>query len=183
MTRLRGRARRGARLKAQAPFGRWGTQTFIAGLRSDRLTAPFVIEGPIDRNAFNAYVETQLAPSLQPGDIVILDNLSVHKSAKAGRHSRSRRLAAVPAAILPGPEPHRDGIRKAQGASAQDGSSETSTLSSGHRRRLQPVRSQRVLELLQGRRICVRLSARCSRLSIVVAHFRAARRDGGRIEA
>jgi hypothetical protein len=56
-TRLRGRARRGVRLKAQAPFGKWGTQTFIAGLRSDRLTAPFVIEGAIDRHAFNAYVE------------------------------------------------------------------------------------------------------------------------------
>lgn len=90
MTRPRGRARRGVRLKAQAPFGKWGTQTFIAGLRSDRLTAPFVIEGAIDRIAFNAYVETQLAPSLQQGDIVILDNLSVHKSAQAEAAIRAR---------------------------------------------------------------------------------------------
>lgn len=83
MTRLRGRARRGKRLRARAPFGRWGTQTFIAGLRCDGLTAPWVIPGPLDRQAFNTYVETQLAPALRRGDLVILDNLSVHKSAKA----------------------------------------------------------------------------------------------------
>jgi len=83
MTRLRGRARCGKRLKARAPFGKWGTQTFIAGLRHDALTAPWVIPGAMDRVAFDTYVETQLAPTLRPGDVVILDNLSVHKSAKA----------------------------------------------------------------------------------------------------
>jgi transposase len=90
MTRLRGRARIGERLKAEAPFGKWETQTFIAGLRSDQLTAPCVIDGAIDREAFDAYVETQLAPVLRPGDIVILDNLSVHKSAKAETAIRAR---------------------------------------------------------------------------------------------
>jgi transposase len=83
MTRLRGRERRGKRLKANAPFGKWDTQTFIAGLRHDSLTAPWVISGAMDREAFNIYVETQLAPTLAAGDVVILDNLSVHKSAKA----------------------------------------------------------------------------------------------------
>lgn len=83
MTRLRERARKGSRLKASAPFGKWGTQTFIAGLRHDGLTAPWVIPGAMDREAFNIYIETQLAPTLKPGDVVILDNLSVHKSAKA----------------------------------------------------------------------------------------------------
>ncbi len=90
MTRLRGRARNGKRLKARAPFGKWGTQTFIAGLRHDALSAPWVIPGAMDRDAFNIYVETQLAPSLQPGDVVILDNLSVHKSAKAEAAVRAR---------------------------------------------------------------------------------------------
>lgn len=90
MTRLRGRSRIGTRLKAQAPFGKWGTQTFIAGLRSDRMTAPFVIEGAIDREAFDVYVETQLAPTLRRGDIVILDNLSVHKSMRAEAAIRAR---------------------------------------------------------------------------------------------
>ena len=83
MTRARGRARCGKRLKASAPFGKWGTQTFIAGLRHDALTAPWVIPGAMDRQAFDIYIETQLAPTLAPGDVVILDNLSVHKSAKA----------------------------------------------------------------------------------------------------
>ena len=83
MTRLRGRARRGARLKADAPFAHWATQTFIAGLRCDGLTAPWVIDQPMNREIFDTYVETQLAPTLQHGDVVILDNLSSHKSAKA----------------------------------------------------------------------------------------------------
>lgn len=83
MTRLRGRARRGARLKADAPFGHWATQTFIAGLRCDGLTAPWVVDQPMNRQIFDTYIETQLAPTLQPGDVVILDNLPSHKSAKA----------------------------------------------------------------------------------------------------
>ena len=83
MTRLRGRARRGQRLKMKAPFGHWGTQTFIAALRHDGLTAPWVIDRPMNREIFETYVETQLAPTLQRGDMVILDNLSSHKSEKA----------------------------------------------------------------------------------------------------
>jgi len=83
MARLRGRARWGARLKASAPFGKWGTQTFIAGLRCGEMTAPWILPGAMDRAAFNVYIETQLAPTLQPRDVVILDNLSVHKSAYA----------------------------------------------------------------------------------------------------
>ncbi len=83
MTRLRGRALCGDRLRALAPFGRWGTQTFIAGLRLCGLTAPWVLDGPITRAAFNVYVETQLAPTLDKGDVVMLDNLSSHKSETA----------------------------------------------------------------------------------------------------
>lgn len=83
MARLRGRAVRGRRLKAQAPFAKWGTRTFIAGLRADGLSAPWVIPGAMDRIAFDLYVQTQLVPTLRPGDVVILDNLSVHKSAMA----------------------------------------------------------------------------------------------------
>lgn len=83
MTRLRGRALRGKRLKALAPFGHWKTQTFIAALRCDGLTAPWVIDQPMNRRIFETYVETQLAPTLAPGDVVILDNLSSHKSEKA----------------------------------------------------------------------------------------------------
>jgi transposase len=83
MTRLRGRALCGTRLRASAPFGRWGTQTFIAGLRLYGLTAPWVLNGPMTRAAFNVYVETQLAPTLDKGDVVLLDNLGSHKSEAA----------------------------------------------------------------------------------------------------
>ena len=85
MTRLRGRSRKGQRLKAKVPFGHWGTQTFIAALRCDGLTAPWLIDKAMNRAAFDTYVETQLAPTLHRGDIVILDNLAVHKSAKAAQ--------------------------------------------------------------------------------------------------
>lgn len=83
MTRLRGRSPRGARLESDAPFGHWRTQTFIAGLRVDELTAPWLLDGPMNRAAFDVYIETQLAPTLQPGDVVIADNLSSHKSTYA----------------------------------------------------------------------------------------------------
>ena len=90
MTRLRGRSRKGQRLKATAPFGRWGTQTFIAALRCDGLTAPWVINSAMNRAAFDTYIETQLAPTLHKGDVVILDNLAVHKSAKAAACLKTR---------------------------------------------------------------------------------------------
>jgi transposase len=90
MTRLRGRSRRGQRLKMKAPFGHWGTQTFIAALRSDGLTAPWVIDCPMNRQIFETWVETQLAPTLKPGDMVILDNLPAHKSEKAAAILRQR---------------------------------------------------------------------------------------------
>jgi transposase len=83
MARLRGRSLRGQRLLSKVPFGHWKTQTFIAGLRCDALTAPFVIDAPMDRRIFETYVETQLAPTLKPGDVVVLDNLPAHKSAAA----------------------------------------------------------------------------------------------------
>ena len=90
MTRLRGRARRGRRLRAHAPFGHWKTQTFIAALRCDGLTAPWIIDGAMNRKIFETYVETQLAPTLRPGDVVILDNLASHKSEKAKAALRKR---------------------------------------------------------------------------------------------
>jgi transposase len=80
MTRQRGRCAKGQRLKAKAPFGHWKTQTFVAGLRCHGLTAPFVVDRPMNRRIFETYVETQLAPTLQKGDVVILDNLRAHKS-------------------------------------------------------------------------------------------------------
>ncbi len=79
MARLYGRSPRGERCRAAVPHGHWKTTTFTAGLRSDGLVAPLVLDGPMDGDAFLAYVEQLLAPSLRPGDTVIMDNLPAHK--------------------------------------------------------------------------------------------------------
>lgn len=81
LTRTRGRALRGERLVDHVPHGHWKTTTFLAALRMDGLTAPLVVDGAIDGDVFLAYVQQQLAPTLKPGDLVILDNLSSHKVA------------------------------------------------------------------------------------------------------
>lgn len=79
MAPLRGWAPRGFRLKAKVPRRRWKTTTFLAALRHDRIDAPWLIEGPIDGTRFKIYVEQVLVPTLQPGDIVVVDNLGSHK--------------------------------------------------------------------------------------------------------
>jgi transposase len=82
MARLRGRAPRGKRLRAGIPQGHWKTTTFVAGLRLTGMMAPMVLDGPMNRPAFLAYVQQVLVPELEPGDVVILDNLSAHKGAQ-----------------------------------------------------------------------------------------------------
>jgi hypothetical protein len=90
MTRLRGRCAKGQRLRCKAPFGHWMTQTFVAGLRCDKLTAPFVFNAPMNRRIFEIYVEKELAPALDKGDVVIMDNLAAHKSKAAEKAIRAR---------------------------------------------------------------------------------------------
>jgi transposase len=79
MARRYGRCKRGERLIDYVPHGHWKITTFIAALRVDSLTAPLVIEGPINGEGFTAYVEQILGPTLGHGDIVVMDNLSCHK--------------------------------------------------------------------------------------------------------
>jgi len=85
LTKRTGWSAKGERLIDHVPFGHWKTQTFIAGLRCHGLTAPWVIDRPMNRQLFELYVETQLVPTLRKGDVVILDNLSSHKSEKAAQ--------------------------------------------------------------------------------------------------
>jgi len=80
MTRTHGWNRRGAPLHAKLPHGHWKTMTFLAALRHDRITAPFVLDGPINGESFKVYIQKVLAPTLKPGDIVIMDNLGSHKA-------------------------------------------------------------------------------------------------------
>ncbi|WP_141683930.1 IS630 family transposase, partial [Rhizobium sp. AC44/96] len=80
MAPLRGWAPRGERLLGRAPFGHWNTMTFVAALRVDRVSAPWIIDGPINGERFLIYVEKVLVPELRPGDIVVMDNLGSHKA-------------------------------------------------------------------------------------------------------
>lgn len=88
MVKATGWAPRGRRLVDHAPFGHWRTQTFIGALRYDRLDAPWVISGAMNSEMFDLYFETQLAPTLCEGDVVILDNLSSRRNPGAARALR-----------------------------------------------------------------------------------------------
>ena len=79
MARRYGRAPKGQRLRVGIPHGHWKTTTFLAGLTTRGMIAPFVLDGPINRDAFETYLEKVLIPELRPGAIVIMDNLSSHK--------------------------------------------------------------------------------------------------------
>jgi hypothetical protein len=82
MARLRGRAKRGQRCRSAVPHGHWKTTTFTGALRLGGLTAPMVLDGPMNREAFRAYLEQVLVPTLQPGEIVIMDDLPAHRPAE-----------------------------------------------------------------------------------------------------
>ena len=81
MARTHGRARRGERLRVAVPHGHWKTTTFVAGLRNSGMIAPMVLDGPINGELFQDYVDQVLVPELHPGDVVVMDNLGSHKGA------------------------------------------------------------------------------------------------------
>src|SRR3990170_4707853 len=149
MTRLRGRAPRGERLGLYAPFGHWHTQTFVAGLRCDALTAPWVLDGPMNRRAFETYLETQLAPTLAKGDVVLMDNLSSHK----GPHVTELIQDCGAWPLFLRSQSDRDGLRQAQGASAQAQCQDHRGSLARHRRYLCPLHPDGMLELLSRRRL------------------------------
>lgn len=91
MTPIRGWSERGHKLIGRAPFGKWSTLTFVAALRSDRIDAPCVLDGPINGQSFTNWVEQFLVPTLAPGDIVIMDNLGSHKGPGVRRAIRAAR--------------------------------------------------------------------------------------------
>jgi transposase len=95
MARRYGWGPRGERLVDATPHGHWRTTTFVAGLRSTGIIAPLVLDGPMTGEAFRAYVEQFLAPTLSKGDVVVMDNLGAHKVAGV-----REAIAAVGASIL-----------------------------------------------------------------------------------
>ena len=148
MTRLRGRCLKGQRLRSKAPFGHWKTQTFIAGLRCHGLTAPFVVDAPMNRRIFETYVETQLAPTLQRA---MSSSWTICRPQKPGRRDRPSepgRMAPLPAALQPRPQPDRNGLRQAQSPSARKGHQDHRRPLAGHRRYLRSLLAIRMQKLL-----------------------------------
>jgi transposase len=108
MTPVRGWSRRGHKLVARSPFGRWRTLTFIAALRHDRIDAPCVFDGPINGQLFTAWVEQFLVPTLKPCDVVIMDNLGSQK----GCRPQAIRAAGAKLLFLPSYSPDLNPIEQ-----------------------------------------------------------------------
>jgi transposase len=120
MVRLRGRAPRGARLVDYAPQGHWKTITFVGGLRQRAMTAPFVLEGAMNGPMFLAYVKQCLVPTLKRGEIVLMDNLPVHRVAGVAEaiEGAGATLIYLPK-YSPDLNPIEFGLQQTQGASAR----------------------------------------------------------------
>ena len=120
MARRHGRAPRGERLRCGVPHGHWKTTTFVAALRLTGMVAPMVLDGPINGESFQAYVEQFLAPTLKRGDVVVMDNLGSHKTPAIRQAIRAGGCKAVlPARLLARSQPDRAGRRQTQAPAAQ----------------------------------------------------------------
>ena len=109
MTRLYGRAYRGARCHDTAPCGHWESLTILGSVRLDGTTESIVFEGAVDRKMFDEYIKEFLAPTLRPGDIVIMDNLKTHKSELAKQIVAARQASIL---FLPAYSPDLNPIEK-----------------------------------------------------------------------
>jgi transposase len=121
MTRRHGWTWRGQPLHGKAPHGRWTTMTFLAALRHDRIAAPCLLDGPINGTSFLAWIQQFLLPTLNSGDIVVMDNLGSHK-AIAGRHAL-RAVGANPRASGLGAAGLRECIRQYRVPGTKDAAS------------------------------------------------------------
>ena len=160
LARRHGRAACGERLVAAVPYGHWKTTTFVAGLRLDRVVAPLVLDGPINAQAFEAYVEQFLAPTLRPGDIVIMDNLSSHKGPRI-----SALIEAVGAKLLylppysPDLNPIEKLFAKLKALLRKAAERTVEGLLASHRRMPRPLLSTRMRKLL----LCIRIRTNANR--------------------
>lgn len=152
MARLRGRSPRGARCVAAVPHGHWKTTTFTAGFKLSGMMAPMVLDGAMNGPAFLAYVEQVLVPEISPGDIVVMDNLPVHKIAGV-RHAIEAAGATLHHLPPYSPDFNRECLLQAQGTPAKGGRTDRFGPLAGHGRSYPGLHDQRVPELLRGRRI------------------------------
>ena len=155
MTRLYGRAPRGRRLFAKAPFGHWKTTTFVAALRRDGLGAPMVLDGPMTGQAFLAYVEQVLIPTLSPDDIVAMDNLPAHKIAavRAAIEAAGAQFFLLPP-YSPDMNPIEMAFSKLKTLLRQAPERTRDGLWRPHRRTARPLHTRRMRQLLPRRRLC-----------------------------
>jgi hypothetical protein len=163
MARLYGRCPRGERLIGRVPFGTWETLTFVAGLRCDGMTAPLVIEGAMNGEIFLSYVEQCLAPALNRGDIVVMDNLRAHKVAGVKEDRGRRCRIAIPAPVLARSQSDRDVLQQTQGVSAQSRRADTAEPAPSNRPFRAAPRRRRMRELLRSCRICFNMNGIRSR--------------------
>src|SRR5947209_8742267 len=120
MVRLWGRCRRGERLVGFVPHGHWKTITLVAGLRQDGMVAPFVIDGPMNGAIFLAYVQQCLAPTLDRGDVVVMDKPPVPQGGRCDGSDRGRgcdRILSAP--VLPRSQSDRAGLQQTQSTPAK----------------------------------------------------------------
>jgi DDE superfamily endonuclease len=159
MARRYGRAPRGKRCVAPIPHGHWQTTTFVGALRATGMTAPMVLDGAMDGAAFETYVKEILAPTLNPGDIVVMDNLPAHKRAQIRDHWRPAHLSA---ALFARSQSDRDGLRQTQGRSAQGRSPFGRSPMDRHCRRPDNLHPTRLRQLLRRCRLRSCMSGICS---------------------
>jgi transposase len=161
MARLYGRAPRGERCRAPVPHGHWKTTTFTAGLRRDGIAAPMVLDGPMNGEAFLAYVEQALVPELRPGEVVIMDNLPAHKV-----HGVRQAIEAAGASLryLPPYSPDFNPIEMAFAklkALLRPRRPNNPRPLASHRRRPSPLHAQRMRKLSRRRSLRCNMSGNC----------------------
>jgi hypothetical protein len=169
MVRRYGWGPRGERLVDAAPHGHWRTTAFVAGLRSTGLVAPLVLDGPMTGEVFRAYVRRVLAPALERGDGVGMDNLPAHKAAGVREAIEAAGASVMPLPAyspdLARPEPDRAGLRQAEGRAAQGRRPDARRPLGRHRAPARRLRPRRMPQLHRQLRLCVRLTRkRSSRL-------------------
>jgi transposase len=158
MVRRYGRCPRGERLVDATPWGHWKITTFVAGLRASGLIAPMVLDGPMTGEVFRAYVEQVLVPELQPGDVVVLDNLAAHKVAGIREMIQAARASLL---YLPPYSPDLNPIEQLFAklkALLRKAATRTKEALWAHRRTARSLLSQGVPELSQQLRIRVHLN-------------------------
>ena len=169
MARLRGRAPRGQRLRAGVPHGHWKTTTFTGALRLSGLGAPMVLDGPMTRAWFLAYVRQVLCPTLRPGDVVILDNLPAHKGAAV---RNAVEAAGATLRFLPPYSPDfnppelvegRERLRQTEGAAAQGGRAHRRGAMARRRRQPRRLHAGRMRQLLRRHWLRCMVIGICSR--------------------